>query len=401
MEEYIKLVETLKRSGIDNDQRDLLEYRYRICKKILPDLKQFEDKNINFKTKLDYNEAIKMVGDFFKSISPDVSDMFYNSFSVENDISKYERKTRIEDWDFFSESKQEAPIIGKTVKFTKMTDEIETVDDFYNSVNAASDEVYTTMSLNGYVQDVNTIAHEFAHRFSLSNESSRTFAECPSIHTELLLYDYYKKNDILGEQEIYEMKKLKFSSYLYRIAVPTIIRKNAFNIIENNEHVNDQTIMDYIESLEEGSEDRYAMEFAIKHPEVLDLDNRQDFDYIEGVLLASYLKENNANYDELTTQMAHCTTDKEVADLFRDKYGVDTVLVENQGVRISENMIDKLAKSLHKEVSNNEITKDKKTILTEAIAESERETTFNKIEENNARIESLIKDERQDIGIDK
>lgn len=384
MEELLNYIKQLQERGTID--KDTLDYRYNICKKVLPSLKQFKDPNINLTTEVSYNESIKMVGDFFGSLDPELKEDFYNIVHRDtNDISYYMPKPK--NYDFFMDLPEQ---IGHTVKFTPIEGELKTANDyFYKTSGSSSAHNYTKMKLNGHINDVNTIAHEFAHRFSLSKDAGFGMGETPSILTELLLYDYYEKNGIISKEENFQVKKIKFTPYLYKIAVPTILLKNAQKLIESGEEINETTLTKYIDGLDPESPDRYAMEFAQKEPEVLDLSMHQGFEYMEGVLLASHLKAKGVDYPELLTRLAHCVDNQDILDFYRDRFGIQLEM-KNEELRISDKEVDVLVDDLQRELKEDK-EKDR-DVLKEAIDVTEEITKESEIEDNKKEIDKVIEE---------
>ena len=390
MKELLKYAKEMQQNG--SIDRDVLEYRYNICKKILPSLKQFDDPNINLTTEVSYNESIKMVGEFFGSIDPELESEFHNIVSQDtNDISYHMPKPK--NYDFLMDLPEE---IGHTVKITPIEGELKTANDyFYKTSGSSSAYNYTKLKLNGHINDVNTIAHEFGHRMSLSKGAYFGFGETTSILAELKLYDYYEENGILSKEELFDVKKIKFTPYLYKIAVPTIVQKNIQNIIKSGENIDEATLRNYIESLDPKSPDRYAMEFAQKEHEVLDPAMYQGFEYIEGVLLASHLKKEGVNYTSLLTKFAHCTDNKDIMDLFSSELGIDVEVVNGE-LRIGDSAIDTLVADFDEELKADK--KQEKNIWSQTIKTTEQTTRESDISSSKKQVEKLL-EERQKTKI--
>lgn len=405
MDKFLKYVEETKEADYSEEYKKRLEYEYNICKKLLPDLIQFKDKRIDLPRKLDYNDSIKIAGDFFKSINPELESDYYNIINNEkSDITKFEqtKEEKQRDWDsLFGGPKLETKY-GYSVKFESKNEQLETYEDYLNSLTgSASSYGYTKFSMLGNMTDVNTIVHEFSHRFSLSNGAYTHFGECPSIYSELMLYDYLDKNNIVSQEELFNLKKIKFTSYLYRIAVPKILDKNAIDLISSGKELNQETLSQYINSLDENSEDKYAIEFAMQNPETFDKTNRQGFEYIEGVLLASHMKNNNIDFTNLLTDLAHCVDNEDLLNLYNNKYGLN-VVIEDGELRISDELSKDLVASFHKEIGKHEDTLDISEKSQEKIkglsnlVKSEDEITYSYIER-----ESDLKDNKSQEKIQK
>lgn len=392
MKKLLKYFKEIKESDYSNNYKKRLEYEYNICKKILPDLIKFKDKNINSLTKISYNDSIRIAGEFFGSISRELESDFYNIINNEkSDITKFEQteEERRKDWDsLFGGPKLETKY-GYSVKFKSNDDKkLDTYEDYLSSLTGSSSSYgYTKVSMLGNIADINTIVHEFAHRFSLGKNTYKTFEECPSIYSELMLYDYMKKNNIVSEEEIFELQKVKFTSYLYRIVIPKIIDKNALDFISSSKSVDEVNLEEYLSSLDDKSLDKFAIKFAIKNPEVFDKANRQGFEYIEGALLASYMKNNNIGFDKLITDLAHCVDNEDIFKLYNSKYGINVVSKEGE-LRLDDNIVNELSDSLCCELNIAEVSKESSQKIKglNSLVKSDEEVSFSYIKRQSNQI---------------